>query len=64
MSEEYTHGVKVRKTGAKRWTFLSRGGHTNHLLVHALRMSEEQAKTIADRLPQDNPGHEAKVVKF
>lgn len=59
---DQAHYVKVRKLGAKRWTFLARNG-TNSLRVHAIRFaSKERAQTLIDENAPENPDWEWKTV--
>ncbi len=54
--------VKVRKKGTKQFSFLSSGGTTNRLRVHALQFdTREKADTMVTHLRADNPDWEAVV---
>jgi hypothetical protein len=55
VTDDRTHAVKVRLAGAKRWEFLRPNGGTTHLRLHALVVPEEQAKSIAAEVAQNNP---------
>lgn len=59
-----THAVKVLMPGAKRWEFITPDGGTTNLRLHAATCTEERAGEYAERIPQDNPGVQAKVVKL
>ena len=48
--------VKVLLYGDKRYRFLTAGGGTTLLLVHALTWSAAEAEKIAADLVRDNPG--------
>lgn len=61
MKKEFA--IKVRKTGDKRWAFLSGKGGMNYLLVHALRFQDQaRAQAVIDENAPNNPGVEWKVV--
>lgn len=57
-----THAVKVKLPGAKRWEFITPNGGTTHLRIHAAATTPERAAEYAERIPEDNPGVQAKVV--
>lgn len=59
-----THAVKVKLPGARRWEFLTPDGGTTHLRIHAATCTPEKAAEYAARIPADNPGVQAKVVKL
>lgn len=54
--------IKVREVGKKRWVFLSREG-VNHLRIHALRFTREQAERLIAENEADNPEWEWKIVE-
>jgi hypothetical protein len=65
MSNASVFAVKVLRPGRKQWWFLSAGGRTNHLRVHACQFrSREQAESVARDLERDNPGIKASVEPF
>jgi hypothetical protein len=64
MSTLGTHAVKVRSAGDKRWSFITPGGGTTHLRIHAATMSEEGAVRQAEYIPAHNEGTEARAVRF
>lgn len=58
---EYTHHVKAREKGKKRWTFLANGG-TNNLRVHAIQFTETGANALIRDNAASNPDWEFKAV--
>lgn len=57
------YAIKVRRAGAKTFAFLTPGGGTNSLRVHAARFKgKDAAQLTADKSAPDNPGTEWKVV--
>jgi hypothetical protein len=61
-----TYCVKVRKVGKKSWAFLTSGGGTNRLRIHATEIKERaKADALAADVNESNPGEwEAKVEVF
>jgi hypothetical protein len=57
----FTHHVKVREKGKKRWAFLSSANGTNQLRVHALQFTEEGARKLIADNQADNPDWEFKA---
>ena len=57
------YAVKVKQTTDKRWVFLSSGGRTNHLRIHAaLFPTQERAQAVVDDIHESNDDWQAKVV--
>jgi len=57
------YAVKVKRLGAKRWDFLSSGGRTNGLRVHAVQFpTAEAAQAFVDTNSGANAGFAFKVV--
>ena len=55
--------VKVRKAGARRWSFFT-GQGLNHLRIHAVEFSDRaRAQATVDNNAPLNPGFEWKVVE-
>lgn len=58
------YAVKVKEPGAKRWLFLGADGYLTPRRVHAALASKQRAARFAAAIPRDNPGCQAKAVRF
>jgi hypothetical protein len=58
------YAVKVKEPGAKRWLFLGGDGYLTSRRIHAALASKQKAERYAAAIPADNPGCQAKAVRF
>lgn len=61
---DYTHHVKCRKKGDKRWRFVSPGGKTSRLRIHAGLFTADTARLFVAAAGPGNPGFEFKTQKI
>jgi len=53
-------GIKVRKIGAKSWSFVTPRGGTIRLKIHAARFTSNAVAATIVQMTKDNPGYEFK----
>ena len=59
------YAIKIREKGKRRWDFLTSDGRLTHLRLHAAMTDDsEKAQGYVQKITEDNPGFEAKVVSM
>lgn len=59
------YAIKVKANDEKRWSFLTSGGGTTYLRIHASQIEEKaKADKFAKEIAEDNPDFAVKVVPF